>query len=77
MSEFTRPSDSQPHPWPSPTELMAKDATLRDYFAAKALPAVITQCSGDTRRDGEVQTDYFARVSYELADAMLAARSAS
>jgi hypothetical protein len=49
-------------------------ASLRDYFAAKALPAVIEKCSGDTLREGEDRTDFFARVSYELADAMLKAR---
>jgi hypothetical protein len=47
---------------------------LRDYFAATALPAVIEHCSGDTRKPGEVQADYFARLCYELSDAMLKAR---
>lgn len=47
---------------------------LRDYFAAKALPAVIVQCANDTRRPNESPHEYFARIAYELADAMLCAR---
>lgn len=48
--------------------------TLRDYFAAKALPTVIQQCVTDTRNPGESLEDYFARASYVIADAMLKAR---
>jgi hypothetical protein len=48
--------------------------SLRDYFAAKALPAVIVQCREDTRNTGETLVAYFARKSYELADAMLKER---
>ncbi|MGX9694439.1 hypothetical protein ACTJNK_29150 [Achromobacter anxifer] len=47
--------------------------TLRDYFAAKALPAVVQVCGGDTMH-GMRQADYFAGRAYELADAMLTAR---
>ena len=50
--------------------------TLRDYFAAKAIPSVITQCKGDIRRADENPPDYFARVAFEIADAMLSAREA-
>ena len=49
---------------------------LRDYFAGAALPSIINECKGDTRRSGECQDDYFARIAYEVADAMLAAREA-
>lgn len=48
--------------------------SLRDWFAGKALPAVVDRCAGDTRLPGERQVDYFARTAYELADAMIAAR---
>ncbi len=48
--------------------------SLRDWFAGQAIGAVIDRCSGDTRRAHEHQTDYFARVAYEIADAMLLAR---
>jgi hypothetical protein len=50
--------------------------TLRDHFAAQALPAVIRSCAGDTRDSGETQEAMFARRSYEVADAMLAQRAA-
>jgi hypothetical protein len=45
-------------------------ATLRDYFAAKALPALIS-----TGNRGEILSeDYAAKMAYEYADAMLQAR---
>lgn len=50
--------------------------SLRDWFAGQAIGTVIDRCSGDTRRAHEHQTDYFARVAYEVADAMLIARKA-
>lgn len=49
--------------------------TLRDYFAAKALPAVIAAYANDTMRGMKIP-DYFAAKAYEVADAMLAARTA-
>lgn len=52
--------------------------TLRDYFAAKALPVLITITSagqhGSPCKDGETYHQAFAREAYELADAMLRAR---
>lgn len=50
--------------------------SLRDWFAGQAIGTVIDRCSGDTRRPHEHQTDYFARVAYEVADAMIIARKA-
>jgi hypothetical protein len=47
--------------------------TLRDYFAAKALPSCILQCNEDYK-DGLTFADYFAKKSYEIADAMIKAR---
>lgn len=48
--------------------------TLRDYFAAKALPEVLAQkdVHGHTREWGNA-----AWISYQIADAMLKAREAS
>lgn len=46
---------------------------LRDYFAAKAMPAIIAQCVNDTMQ-GMSKADYFAGRAYEIADAMLKAR---
>jgi hypothetical protein len=49
--------------------------TLRDYFAGQALPSVILACVNDTVMPGENMTRMFARKSYEMADAMIAART--
>lgn len=49
-------------------------ATMRDLFAIAALPAVINNCIADTKKDGISFEDFFAKKSYELADAMLEAR---
>jgi hypothetical protein len=45
--------------------------TMRNYFAAQALPSVIIQCANDARIDGETIEQMFARKSYLVADAML------
>ena len=52
--------------------------TLRDYFAAKCLPAIvtITGASMHTPRDGMSTDDSMAADAYALADAMLKARQA-
>ena len=46
--------------------------SLRDYFAAKALPALITAAA---IANNPVPDDRIAELSYGMADAMLAARS--
>lgn len=43
---------------------MASDATIRDYFAAKALPLI----------NGNGSVDEYAKAAYDMADAMLRAR---
>lgn len=57
--------------------------TLRDYFAAKALPALIAEpcwCEGADPvfsrlgKDGKDEAEMFAKAAYRLADAMLEAR---
>jgi hypothetical protein len=49
--------------------------TLRDYFAAKVLPALITITSAGQhsciRKEDETFHQAFAREAYELADAMI------
>ena len=47
--------------------------TLREYFAATALPAVIHQCAHDTLKDGETRAQMMARKAVECADALLVA----
>jgi len=44
--------------------------TLRDYFAAKALPAIINEPS----MASDFGRDFIARQAYLMADAMLKAR---
>ena len=53
--------------------------TLRDYFAAAAIPNALTGvASGQVYiQPGESSQDAVARVAYEVADAMLARRVAA
>jgi hypothetical protein len=50
--------------------------TLRDYFAAKALPAIYKDTTESARIDGwpDKWRDYVAEEAYDMADAMLKAR---
>ena len=48
--------------------------TLRDYFAAKAMQAVITGYATQNKVDS--YSDYWAGFAYEMADAMMNAREA-
>jgi hypothetical protein len=54
----------------------ANGATLRDYFAAKALPALIARVGSHIDMQGryEALNEGLAITAYELADAMLKAR---
>ena len=58
----------------------ALSMTLRDYFAAKALPMIIETYKeswiedGDFQGYSEVEMICVAEASYEMADAMLEAR---
>ncbi len=47
--------------------------TIRDYFAAKAMQALMSACDSDGKWTGAVP-DYVAKLAYETADAMLEAR---
>ena len=47
-----------------------KGMTLRDWFAGQALAGLLTQLAED-----EFGPGHFAKASYEMADAMLAARN--
>ena len=49
----------------------SKGMTLRDYFAAKALQALVSL------PEANGTADYFAAGAYQYADAMIKARSAS
>jgi hypothetical protein len=52
--------------------------TLRDYFAAKALPAIYKDTTESARIDGwpDKWRDYVAEEAYDMADAMMKAREA-
>jgi hypothetical protein len=57
-----------------PKELIQYNGmTLRDYFAAKAMPAVPDQTAYNMKPK-ESHEAYVSRRSYEMADAMLKAR---
>lgn len=63
-----------PLPMGSETIQGADGMTLRDYFAARAMQAMISNPSIiDNDSDGAV--NYAASASYKFADAMLKARS--
>lgn len=83
---FARPYGGHPDPAMNDPEMQAQDGmSLRDYFAAGFAAAQATATSADT---GFIVPDYIypdgeesvaqkiARISYVMADAMLAARSA-
>ena len=47
--------------------------TLRDYFAAKAMQGLIASPRG-TPNGEDATTDYYAKMAYLMADAMIAER---
>lgn len=49
-----------------------RGVSLRDWIPGQALICLLDTCRGDNR--GVTFVDYVARASYEMADAMLAAR---
>lgn len=53
--------------FPVPHPNVGLGMSLRDYFAAKAMQAVITM-------DEDIDYDYISAVAYEMADAMMEAR---
>lgn len=64
--------------WASATNVsVSQDGmSLRDYFAAKALAAMIGHESKDHTNRGKWAVPTLAKFAYEYADAMLAAREA-
>lgn len=49
--------------------------TLRDWFAGQALTSTMRLVTGMECENGETMAQCFARRAYEMADAMLEARS--
>ncbi|WP_414461750.1 hypothetical protein [Hyphomicrobium sp. DY-1] len=62
------PGSASGYPYPS------SGMTLRDYFAAQALPSLVLACGNDTLIDGETLEKHVSRLAYDLASAMLKAR---
>lgn len=69
--------------FPHEQGLLNPGMTLRDYFAAKICAAMMTTTSADRdypnlgyqqEADGPTAAQHIASISYQMADAMLAAR---
>ena len=69
MSEFNKPTN--PHAFPNPHRTDLTGMTLRDYFAAKAMQALLRQYPDHLMNSpaSEVASD-----AYSMADAMMKAR---
>jgi len=71
---------NNPPAFPAPagvSHITEQGMTLRDYFAAHAMQAIITGCITGQKTDDRswLEADLWApNVSYEIADAMLRAR---
>lgn len=48
--------------------------SLRDYFAAKAMPSLLQICQNDAREEGLGYPEHIAACAYGIADAMLKVR---
>ena len=64
---------NNPPAFPIPFETHHDGMTLRDYFAAKAMQGI---CNSRSHSELKVHAIASAKVSYEMADAMLKAREA-
>ena len=63
---------SNQHAFPTSQIADSNGMTLRDYFAAKAMAALIAHPDSD----GDKPPSVFANAAYTMADAMLKAREA-
>ena len=68
------PALAFPHKWETTdgTTIIAKGMTLRDYFAAKAMQGWLA----NPKTEYETSYEKFAKVFYEMADALMKAREA-
>lgn len=75
MSNIETGGPACPHTWQARdgSEIIAKGMTLRDYFAAKAMQALITSRHTDYE-NGWYAEDAVASTAYNMADAMMEAR---
>jgi hypothetical protein len=69
MNEFNKPTNPPAFPqYPSNFDPLTHGMTLRDYFAAKAMQAILSD------QNYSSPDDKLAEASYWIADAMLKAR---
>lgn len=66
-------------PYPEEVAVTAADLTIRDYFAAKAMAAIVRRWDGHSFGGGPESPQYkeLAEEAFYIADAMLRARKAS
>ena len=66
-------------PYPEEVSVTTDDMTIRDYFASKAMAAIVRRWDGHSFGGGPESPQYkeLAEDSYYIADAMLRAREAS
>ena len=78
MSETNTGGPAFPTPRYERGDMYSLGMTLRDYFAAKAMQAVLTSpiLMAAVGSKGGSATQHLAKQSYEMADAMLKAREA-
>ena len=62
------------HDWDASIANYSGGMSLRDYFAAKAMQAIISKGNGSDATGGEKGVPLIAKYSYEYADAMLRER---
>ena len=62
--------------FPHAMDLRIRGMTMRDYFAARALPGVVATMSDalDLRKPVQGHAESVAKAAYHLADAMIKAR---
>ena len=78
MSEATKPDGGPAFPMAMPTAAgtgVVYGMTLRDYFAAKAMQAIVNRDRDDSAYGSDMMKGRSV-LAYEYADAMLAAREA-
>ncbi|EPC3851193.1 hypothetical protein ACRZJO_004504 [Citrobacter freundii] len=66
-------------PYPEEVSVSTDDMTIRDYFAAKAMAAIVRRWDGHSFGGGPKSPQHkeLAEDAYHIADAMLRAREAS
>jgi hypothetical protein len=64
--------NANPPAFPQPVEIIGRGMSMRDYFAAKAMHAML---NNDIRREEMATCKNVAKDAYRMADAMLEERN--